>query len=56
MESMLLWSKGQMQHFKPDVKTIPVANLFDYCATVFLRGVPNVQFSFDAPEGIQGGH
>ncbi len=52
MESMLLWSKGQMQHFKPDVKTIPVANLFDYLQR-FFAGVPHVKLSFDAPEGIQ---
>ncbi|MEO7046749.1 MAG: tetratricopeptide repeat protein, partial [Ferruginibacter sp.] len=28
MEAMLLWSKEQMQQFKPDIKMIPVSNLF----------------------------
>jgi signal transduction histidine kinase len=28
MESMLLWSKGQMQHFKPQVKSIAVEDSF----------------------------
>jgi len=49
MESMLLWSKGQMQQFKPDVKVIPVETLFDYLQRLF-ASVPNVRFSFDAPD------
>jgi signal transduction histidine kinase len=52
MESMLLWSKGQMEHFKPDVQTIPVVALFSYLQR-FFAGVPNVQISFDAPDGVQ---
>jgi hypothetical protein len=30
MEGMLLWNKGQMEQFKPDISTIPVEQLFDY--------------------------
>jgi signal transduction histidine kinase len=30
MEDLLLWSKGQMENFKPDIKDIPVASLFEY--------------------------
>jgi signal transduction histidine kinase/tetratricopeptide (TPR) repeat protein len=52
MESMLLWSKGQMQQFKPDVKMIPVKTLFAYLQR-FFAGATNVQFSFDAPNGLQ---
>ncbi len=52
MESMLLWSKGQMQQFKPDVKQIPVAELFSYLQR-FFAGVPNVQLHFDTPDGLQ---
>lgn len=52
MESMLLWSKGQMQHFKPDVKQIPVETLFGYLQR-FFAGVPNVEITFDAPDGLQ---
>ncbi|GAB3221887.1 ATP-binding protein [Spirosoma arcticum] len=52
MESMLLWSKGQMQQFKPDVKVIPVETLFNYQQRLFAN-VPNVRFSFDAPDGLQ---
>ncbi|MBO0931339.1 tetratricopeptide repeat-containing sensor histidine kinase [Fibrella aquatilis] len=51
MESMLLWSKGQMQHFKPDVKQIPVETLFGYLQRLF-AGVANVQLSFDAPDSL----
>lgn len=51
MESMLLWSKGQMQQFKPDVKQIPVETLFAYLQR-FFAGVPNIQITFDAPDGL----
>ncbi|WP_460966703.1 ATP-binding protein [Spirosoma migulaei] len=52
MESMLLWSKGQMQQFKPDIKVIPVESLYDYLQRFFV-GVPTVRFTFDTPEGLQ---
>lgn len=46
MESMLLWSKGQMQQFKPQVKSIEVNELFGYLQK-FFAGVENVQFEFE---------
>lgn len=52
MESMLLWSKGQMQQFKPDIRVIFVETLFDYQQRLFAN-VPDVRFSFDAPDGLQ---
>jgi signal transduction histidine kinase len=36
MESMLLWSKEQMQNFKPNIKQIAVADLFDYLERLFV--------------------
>lgn len=30
MEGMLLWSKGQMEHFKPSLSAVPVESLFAY--------------------------
>jgi signal transduction histidine kinase len=35
MESMLLWSKGQMEHFKPVISSIPVNDLFAYLQHFF---------------------
>lgn len=35
MEAMLLWSKGQMEHFKPAVSTVQVKNLFAYIQKIF---------------------
>ena len=38
MEAMLLWSKEQMENFRPNIKTIPVDNLFELMReTIFLR-------------------
>lgn len=52
MESMLLWSKGQMQNFKPQVKTIEIEALFTYIQK-FFSGTTNVTFSFDNPAALQ---
>ncbi|UFH53766.1 tetratricopeptide repeat-containing sensor histidine kinase [Spirosoma sp. KNUC1025] len=52
MESMLLWSKGQMQQFKPDVKKVPVDTQFAYLQR-FFAGTTNVRFSYDTPDGLQ---
>jgi len=35
MESMLLWSKGQMENFKPNIRIVPVSDLFDYIQKFF---------------------
>lgn len=52
MESMLLWSKSQMQQFKPSVRVIPVKALFDYQQR-FFAGVTGVKLTFDAPVDLQ---
>ncbi len=52
MESMLLWSKSQMQQFKPSVRAVPVQTLFDYLQRFFV-GVTQVQLSFETPTDLQ---
>ncbi|MEZ4904048.1 MAG: HAMP domain-containing sensor histidine kinase [Spirosomataceae bacterium] len=52
MEAMLLWSKGQMQHFKPQAKNIEVADLFAYIQR-FFAGTQGVSFSFKNEELLQ---
>ncbi|MBN8825196.1 MULTISPECIES: tetratricopeptide repeat-containing sensor histidine kinase [unclassified Spirosoma] len=52
MESMLLWSKSQMQQFRPTVKIIPVQSLFDYLQRFFV-GETQILFRFEAPPGLQ---
>ncbi len=45
MEAMLLWSKGQMEHFRPTITSIPVAGLFSYLQQ-FFSNTENVSISF----------
>lgn len=45
MESMLLWSKGQMEQFKPDVTMVPASRLFSYLQKNF-ADTPNITFDF----------
>jgi signal transduction histidine kinase len=45
MEAMLLWSKGQMEHFKPRIAAVPVNDLFEYLQKFFL-GTENISFSY----------
>jgi signal transduction histidine kinase len=52
MESMLLWSKGQMQNFKPQVKEIMVEDLFQYLQKFFLNST-NVEITFQNPAKLQ---
>jgi signal transduction histidine kinase len=35
LETMLLWSKEQMENFRPDIKIVPVSELFDYLQKFF---------------------
>ena len=51
MESMLLWSKGQMEHFKPVITTVPVNNLFSYLQKFFSE-TEHVLFQFSNPHGL----
>jgi signal transduction histidine kinase len=45
MEAMLLWSKGQMEHFKPRIVVVDVAELFGRLERVYGE-VDGVGFSF----------
>ncbi|MCF0065751.1 HAMP domain-containing histidine kinase [Dyadobacter chenwenxiniae] len=51
MESMLLWSKGQMTNFKPQAKSVLVSGLFEYIEK-FFAAEPNVAFSFSSPGAL----
>ncbi len=51
MESMLLWSKGQMDNFTPQSRFVAVADLFDYIEK-FFTGVPHVTFSFSNADAL----
>ncbi len=46
MEGMLLWSKGQMDNFKPEVTEVAVSNLFAYLQK-FFSGTENIRFIFE---------
>jgi signal transduction histidine kinase len=52
METMLVWSKEQMDHFKPDIKILPVNDLFDYLQKFFAQ-TSQVKISFNDPEGLE---
>ncbi len=51
MEGMLLWSKGQMENFSPQVTQVPVEHLFSYLQKFFPE-TGNVQISYQAAPGI----
>jgi len=46
---MLLWSKEQMENFKPNIKMIAVADLFNYIQQFFGQ-TGNVSIGFDYPQ------
>jgi signal transduction histidine kinase/predicted negative regulator of RcsB-dependent stress response len=48
METILLWSKGQMETFKPQIRAVPVSALFDHVKG-FFSGITNIQMKFDDP-------
>jgi len=45
METMLLWSKGQMEYFKPEKSMVPVNDLFAYLGHFFVN-TENIAFEF----------
>jgi signal transduction histidine kinase/tetratricopeptide (TPR) repeat protein len=51
MEAMLLWSKGQMENFKPEIKSVAVNDLFNYLGKFFAT-TENVQFTFNNPQNV----
>lgn len=52
MEDILLWSKGQMENFKPQPKKIAVSQLFEDTQKVF-SGYHNIQFEYHNPDNIE---
>ena len=51
MEDILLWSKGQMDHFAPVIKNIEIAKIFDDNKKVF-SGYQNIKFTYENPENL----
>ena len=51
MDDLLLWSKGQMQQFKPEIKDVSVNELFDNIKK-YVTGVDNVSFIFENPDEL----
>ncbi len=51
MEDMLLWSKGQMENFKPNPQPFQIAQLFDDTQKHF-SGVENILFFFENPMNL----
>lgn len=51
MEGMLLWSKRQMEHFKPVIREVKVQELFDYLNNFFAT-TQGVSFSFSGADGL----
>ena len=52
MEDILLWSKGQMENFKPLPKPVMVNELFTDNKKVF-SGYVNITFQYDNPENLE---
>ena len=52
MESMLLWSKSQMEQFRPEKKSVPADALFSYIQKNF-AGNENIVFKFTNEYNIQ---
>lgn len=51
MEDLLLWSKGQMDHFSPEIKKVFIRDIFKDIEENF-SWVENVEFRFDYPENM----
>jgi signal transduction histidine kinase len=51
MESMLLWSKGQMENFKPQVKRIAINEVYDYLQR-FFASTDTVKISFENKDNL----
>lgn len=51
MEDLLLWSKGQMDNFSPEMAEVPVSTVFKDIEENF-SWVENIRFQFDFPENM----
>lgn len=52
MEDILLWSKGQMENFKPQPTTVSIKKLFTDTQKIF-SGYEKIQFNYLNPEKIE---
>src|SRR5690606_21306884 len=52
MEDILLWSKGQMENFKPEPKKVTVNQLFEDNKKVF-SGYHNIIFDYQNPDDVE---
>jgi signal transduction histidine kinase len=52
METLLLWSKGQMQNFKPNYQKILISDLFRYIE-IFFEHEKQVSIQFSNPGNLQ---
>ena len=51
MEEILLWSKGQMENFKPEKSDVPATTLFLYLKD-FFSGTTGIEFIYNSGENI----
>lgn len=51
MDTVLLWSKGQMEQFKPMIRSVPVSELFSYLQRYF-SDTPQILFLFEGGDGL----
>ncbi len=51
MEDLLLWSKGQMDNFSPEIKKVEIRDIFKDIEDNF-SWVENIEFTFDFPENM----
>lgn len=52
MEDILLWSKGQMENFKPNPKKVTINQLFEDTKKVF-SGYVSITFEYQNPEEVE---
>ncbi|HEY2649472.1 MAG TPA: tetratricopeptide repeat protein [Puia sp.] len=52
METILIWSKEQMDNFKPEIRNVQVSELFSYLQK-FFTPASQVQMSFSDPEALE---
>ena len=52
MEAMLLWSKEQMENFRPNIRQIPVNDLFEFIQKHFAH-TDNISFTFENDASLQ---
>lgn len=52
MEDMLIWSKGQMKNFQPEIKEIEIKNVFESIRS-FYQNIDNVSIEFENSQKLK---